>query len=198
MRLQKPMVAISAVGLLALAACGGSGGGSSSGTTNPGNTNVDSSAFDTSGPPPGAGQDPTAKGPAAPIPGAKTGGTLTVLKADTITTLDPTEAYYTDSTSILSGLVVRSLTQYKWNPDTKEMVLVPDLATDLGTPNKDFTKWTFTLRPGIKFEDGTPVTPEDVKFGILRSFDRSTFPGGATYSNDYFKGGDTYKGPYSS
>ena len=30
------------------------------------------------------------------------------------------------------------------------MVLIPDLATDLGTPNEDFTEWTFTLREGLK------------------------------------------------
>ena len=48
------------------------------------------------------------------------------------TTIDPSEIYYTDTSSIMSGLVTRSLTQYKYDPDTKQMVLVPDLATDLG------------------------------------------------------------------
>src|SRR3954451_13750050 len=164
MRLKKPIVAISAVGLLALAACGGSddngsgtpSGGNSSGTSPAQST--DTSQFQTD--PIVAGKCDTCKGPAADIEGAKTGGTLTVLKADTITTLDPTEAYYTDSASILSGLVVRSLTQYKRDADKKEMILVPDLATNLGRPNADFTKWTYTLRDGIKYEDGSPVTPE--------------------------------------
>ncbi len=27
--------------------------------------------------------------------------------------------------------------------------------------------------------------------------DRDTFPGGAAYSNEYFKGGDKYSGPYT-
>ena len=44
----------------------------------------------------------------------------------------------------MTGLVTRSLTQYDYDPETRQMVLVPDLATDLGTPNDDFTEWKFT------------------------------------------------------
>jgi len=33
-------------------------------------------------------------------------------------------------------------------------------------PGKDATELTFTLKPGIKFHDGTTVTPEDVKFTV--------------------------------
>ena len=89
--------------------------------------------------------------------------------------------------------MTRSLTQYVY--DDGQMVLIPDLATDLGTPNDDYTEWTFTIRSGVKYENGTEVTPEDIAFGIDRSFDRTTFPEGATYSNDYFLNGDTYEGP---
>ena len=46
------------------------------------------------------------------------------------------------------------------------MVLVPDLATDLGTPNEDFTEWTFTIRDDATWEDGKPVTAEEVAWGI--------------------------------
>ena len=56
------------------------------------------------------------------------------------------------------------------------MVLIPDLATDLGRPNDDFTEWTFTIREGVKYENGEEVTPEDIAYGIKRSFDRETFP----------------------
>ena len=79
------------------------------------------------------------------------------------------------------------------------MVLVPDLATSLGTPNDDFTEWTFTIRDDVKWEDGKPVTPEEVAFGIKRSLDSETFPGGpgTEYSTSYFAGADDYKGPYT-
>ena len=46
---------------------------------------------------------------------AADGGTLTVMTAVAPTTLDPTQAYFTDSTAILSDLVTRSLTQYAYN-----------------------------------------------------------------------------------
>jgi hypothetical protein len=83
MRLKTPLVALSSVGLLALAACGGSG---SSGTP-------------TSNPPfrgghTGNGQNAAAKGPVT-ISGAKSGGIVTVLTLGGLsTTIDPSEAYY--------------------------------------------------------------------------------------------------------
>ncbi|MGH3504442.1 MAG: ABC transporter substrate-binding protein [Nocardioidaceae bacterium] len=187
MRLKKPVIAISTVALLALAACGGSG----SSTTDTRQTADISEAGAA-----GSGKDPGRQAPAKPIEGAKKGGTLHVLHNGGINTLDPSEAYYINTLSILQGLVVRSLTQWSYDPETKDMVLVPDLATDLGTPNKDFTEWTFTIRKGVKFENGQEVTPQDIKFGIERSLDRKTFPSGAGYSNDYFLNGDTYTGPY--
>ncbi|MDX6365936.1 MAG: peptide/nickel transport system substrate-binding protein, partial [Nocardioidaceae bacterium] len=137
--------------------------------------------------------------PAVDIPRATSGGTLTVLSSSQrVETLDPTEVVLTDGVSIESGLLVRSLTQYVYDRRTNRMVIAPDLATDLGTHNRDYTVWRFTLRRGVRFENGAPVTPEDVKFGIERSFDRSTFPSGAEYSNLYFLDGDSYRGPYSS
>lgn len=143
-----------------------------------------------------SGMDPTAKGPAAPIPGAKAGGTLTVLNTGGNQSLDPTDSYGLLNSSILNGMVARTLTQYQYNPKTGHETLVPDLATDLGRHNKDYTRWTFTLKKGIKFENGQTVTPQDIKFGIMRSFDRQSFPDGANYSNLYFLHGDTYTGPY--
>ncbi len=188
MRLNKPIVAVSTVALLALAACGGSGGG--------GGDPADQTEFKEGGSS-GQGQDPTrSEGPAPEIEGAQTGGTAKVISFAGLNTMDPTEAYYTNTASILQNLVVRSLTQYVRDEETGDMILIPDLATDLGTPNDDFTEWEFTIRDGIRYENGQEVTADDVAFGIKRSFDRATFPEGAAYSNDYFLNGDTYEGPY--
>jgi peptide/nickel transport system substrate-binding protein len=186
MRLKKPMIAVSTVALLALAACGG---GDGDGGGQPTDTFVEGGNA-------GAGKDPSRQAPAAEIEGAQTGGTVKVISYAGLNTMDPTEAYYVNTSSILSGLVTRSLTQYVWDEEANDMLLIPDLATDLGTPNENYTEWTFTLRDGITYENGDPVTPEDIKYGIERSFDRSTFPEGAAYSNDYFLDGDKYQGPY--
>jgi peptide/nickel transport system substrate-binding protein len=149
--------------------------------------------------------DPDREGPAPPIDGAVRGGTVSVLgaldprtAAYAFSSLDPTLAYAPQPLSVLQGLVTRSLTQYVFDPDQGAMVLVPDLATDLGTPNEDFTRWTYTIRDGVRFEDGTEVTAADVAFGIKRSFDRPTFEEVAPYSTDFFLHGDTYQGPYTS
>jgi peptide/nickel transport system substrate-binding protein len=45
---------------------------------------------------------------------------------------------------------------------------VPELALSW-TPNSDFTEWTFTLRRGVKFHDGTPFNATAVEW----SFDRA-------------------------
>jgi peptide/nickel transport system substrate-binding protein len=144
--------------------------------------------------------DSEAKGPAV-VRGALPGGVVTVLThAGLSTTLDPAEAYQRDTLSIESSLVTRSLTQYKYDPFTKEMLLVPDLATDLGHMNDDYTKWQFTVRSGVRFEDGEKVTAKSVAWGIRRCMDATTFPTGPcqSYANALFAGGRTYRGPYTA
>ncbi|MBS45851.1 MAG: hypothetical protein CMH83_22290 [Nocardioides sp.] len=190
MRLKKPIIAVAAVSAFALAACGGSSDGDSAGDEGGSSVDVNTSG-DT-----GRDQDPTREGPAS-IDGATEGGTVTVLSASGLNTMDPTEAYYQNTTSILTGLVTRTLTQYAYDEENNKMVLVPDMATDLGTPNDDFTEWTFTLKDGLTYEDGTPVEAEDFVWSAARSMDREAFPEGPGFSNEYFEGGDTYKGPYT-
>ncbi len=190
MRLKRSLAAVTVAGLMALAACGGGSddeGDGGSSTVDSDNTNAGTA---------GSGKDPKAEGPVE-IDGATEGGTVTVMSTTGTTTMDPTEAYVTAATSVLSGLMTRSLTQFKYVDG--DMVLVPDLATDLGTPNKDFTEWKFTIRDGIKWEDGSDVTMDDVVFGIERSFGafgEGTFPTGASYTKEYFLNGDTFRGPY--
>ena len=50
--------------------------------------------------------------------------------------------------------------------------LVPDLAERLGEPSDGGKTWTYTLRKGVKFEDGTPITSKDVKYAVERSIDK--------------------------
>ncbi|MDX6326827.1 MAG: peptide/nickel transport system substrate-binding protein [Nocardioidaceae bacterium] len=192
MRFKKPIVALSTAGLLALAACGG---GSSGGNSASNGNSVNKDTLGNTG----NGQDPTAKGPVT-ISGAQKGGMVTVLTTTGITTsIDPQDMYYTDTDALGTGLMFRSLTQYKYDPKSGQMILVPDLATDLGQHNADYTQWTFTIRSGVKWETGDPVTAQDVARGIIASMDAKAFPDGPGlyYSNPYFLGGDKYKGPYT-
>src|SRR4249919_2392377 len=96
MRFKSPLIAVSAVSMLALSACGGSGSSSDQGGSSQDNNNLGNT---------GNGTDPTAKGPVT-IAGAQKGGTVTVSTlAGLTTTLDPSEVYYTDSNAIMAGLV---------------------------------------------------------------------------------------------
>ena len=187
MRFKKPFIALTSASLLSLAACGGSGEGPTTGSENVDRENLANT---------GDATDPERQGPVE-IDGAKEGGTVDVLSVNGANTMDPSEAYYTNTSSILQGLVTRSLTQLVYDPESGQQVLVPDLATDLGTSNEDFTEWTFTIRDDVTYENGDPITPEDIRFGMLRSMDRAAFPEGPAFSNDYFEGGDTYEGPYT-
>jgi len=194
MRLTKPL-AVAAAGALALslAACGGGGGDNGNGPNGPQAKFTEAGAA-------GSAKDPSAKGPAQPIPNATSGGTVTVLLPSPDTgpsTLDPSPGWSVTGNAIQQDLVNRSLTEFRQDPKTGDMTLVPDLATDLGQHNADFTEWTFTLKDGIKYDNGKPVTAEDIKFGIERSFDTNLLVGpGSQYSAGYFLDGDKYKGPY--
>jgi peptide/nickel transport system substrate-binding protein len=191
MRRSKPLAIIAGAALLTLAACGG--GGDESPGEGP------SKSF--TGSKESIAKDPNRAAPAAEVDGAQSGGTITVyLPGDPgPNSLDPTEGWSVTGNSIQQALTSRSLTQYARDPKTGDMILVPDLATDLGTPNDDFTEWTFTIRPDVKWEDGTPITAEQVAWGITRSMDSTTFPGGpgTEYSQTYFKGAGEYQGPYT-
>ncbi|MBA2443951.1 MAG: hypothetical protein H0V49_01300 [Nocardioidaceae bacterium] len=196
MRLRQPIIAVSTVTLLSLAACGGSGAdpdpNAGDDTGAGGTTETTAGGGDT-------GEEKEERSGAAPdIEGAEPGGTMKVISINGLNSMDPSESYYVNTASILSGLVTRSLTQYVYNPDTKQMTLIPDLATKIPVGNEDLTEWTMELREGVKWENGDPVTPEELAYGIKRSFDRESFPEGAAYSNDYFLDGDKYKGPYKS
>ena len=46
-------------------------------------------------------------------------------------------------------------------------VTSPELATDW-SGNSDATEWTFNLRKGVKFHDGSDFDAEDVKYSLMR------------------------------
>jgi peptide/nickel transport system substrate-binding protein len=146
-------------------------------------------------------------GPAAPVTGATTGGTLTILEPTDFDHMDPARSYV-NVQQVIGTLITRSLTTYQETVDSSgkvTMKIVGDMATGPGTDvNKDCKTWKYTLKDGLKFEDGTPVTSKDVAYGIARSFssDLSEGPhyiqnwlaGTGTTSADYNK---NYNGPYN-
>ncbi|MFJ9926087.1 ABC transporter substrate-binding protein [Streptomyces misionensis] len=109
-------------------------------------------------------------GPAAPVPGAKPGGSMEVLQRDSYAHLDPGQIYVNDEMTV-SQLIHRGLTGYKaTSDDGKQHEVVGDLATDSGTTTDGGKTWKYTLKDGIKFEDGTPITSKDVRQTFERLF----------------------------
>jgi peptide/nickel transport system substrate-binding protein len=162
------VVALGAVAALVLAACGG-GSSSSSGSSSEVN--------------------------GVHNPSDVTGGTLRYANSGDWDSLDPADTYYAYSWNF-ARLYGRSLVMFKSAPGAQGTTLVPDLAQTLGVPSDNAKTWTYKLRPGVKFEDGTPVTSRDVKYAVERSLDKTTFPNGPTYFNDFLDL-QGYTSPYS-
>ncbi|MGI5530282.1 ABC transporter substrate-binding protein [Streptomyces syringium] len=125
---------------------------------------------------------------------AKQGGTLTVLNRQPQKQFDPARLYTSGGGNIPS-LVYRTLTTRNREDGAKGTEVVPDLATDTGTPSDDAKTWTYKLKDGLKYEDGSPITAADIKYGVERSF-AAELSGSAPYLRDWLIGGDTYQGPY--
>ena len=122
------------------------------------------------------------------------GGTLTVLNSNPQSDFDPARLYTSGGGNVPS-LVFRTLTTRNRENGAAGAQVVPDLATDTGRPSKNATVWTYTLKKGLTFEDGTPITSADIKYGIERSF-AAELSGGAPYLRDWLIGGADYQGPY--
>lgn len=116
------------------------------------------------------GDAAASKGPAAEVPGAKPGGTISVLARDSYAHLDPAQVYVQDEMAV-SQLLHRGLTGYKaTSNDGSEHEVVGDLATDSGTTTDGGKTWKYTLKDGIKFEDGSAITSADVRHTFERQF----------------------------
>ena len=167
---KRPAVAAAAAGTalaLALAACGGEktspGGGGGGGAATPEYNAGIGKVFNPS----------TAKG-----------GTLRVANSGDWDSLDPADGYYGYGWDFIR-LYGRSLVMFAPAPGAEGLKLIPDLAESLGEPSDNAKTWTYKIRTGIKFEDGTPITAKDVKYGVERSLDKKTFPNGPTYYDDF-------------
>jgi peptide/nickel transport system substrate-binding protein len=177
-----------AVAALVLSACGGSAA--------------------TSAPPP-ASQAPgatTLPSTAAATATPKSGGTVYLLtQADQFDQIDPQRAYTGEDLAFFSATIYRSLEAYTYSADNPTASkLTPDLATDTGTATDGAKTWSFTLRDGVTFQDGSPITCADIAYGASRTFATDVINQGPTYAIAYLdipqdaKGNSQYPGPYKA
>lgn len=62
--------------------------------------------------------------------------------------------------------VYDSLVEWDLSSADKPSVLIPGLATEWSVDPSDTTKWTFKLRDGVTFHDGSPFTAETVVWNL--------------------------------
>jgi peptide/nickel transport system substrate-binding protein len=141
----------------------------------------------------------------SPSPAGRTGGTIYLLtQAEQLNHIDPQRMYTGEDVAFLGATIYRSLETYDLSPDPVEgSTLVPDLATDLGTASDGGRTWSFTLRDGVTFQTGDPITCEDVRYGVSRTFANNVISEGPTYAVQYLdvppaNDADTEKGYLSS
>lgn len=126
----------------------------------------------------------------------KKGGTLRLADSDDFDSPDPGNTYYA-WTQNFGRLYGRALTTFKPAAGKESLELIPDLAESLGTPSDGGKTWTYKIRKGVKFEDGTPVTSKDVKYAVERSNYSDELQSGPKYFKAYLVDNKpAYKGPY--
>ncbi|MFD9462360.1 ABC transporter substrate-binding protein [Streptomyces sp. NPDC060027] len=176
---RKQAVAAAAVvaALLSTAACGGGddneGGGSKNGA--PG--------FD------------AANNKVAQASLAKKGGTLKFAGVQDADSWDTTRGYYGFAWNFMR-YYSRTLVTGNAEPGAAGAKLTPDLATSTGKVTDDGKTYTYTLRDGVTWEDGKPITSKDIKYGIERQWAQDVLSGGPVYLKDILDPKGEYKGPY--
>jgi peptide/nickel transport system substrate-binding protein len=106
------------------------------------------------------------------------GGTLTEV-SKYLPGPDPAQAYgvgMPELATVYDGLVA-----FRKTDGAPGGTLVPDLAVTLPRPAGGGTAYTFTLRRGIRYSDGTPVRASDFRRGIQRELSFGAVP-------DYYQG----------
>ncbi|MGW1438399.1 ABC transporter substrate-binding protein [Streptomyces griseus] len=124
----------------------------------------------------------------------KRGGTLTVLSNQDFAHLDPARNWVMPTMDFGTRLIYRTLTTFRAEPGKTGSEIVPDLATDLGRSSDGGRTWTFTLKPGLVYEDGTPIRARDIKYNVERSF-APDLAGGPDYAQRYLADTEGYAGP---
>ena len=143
---------------------------------------------------PSANAAKTYNGPVT-VKGAVRGGTITDIGQGDFEHIDPARVYV-GGTLDLYRLFIRTLTQFK--TVNGKITTVPDLASEMPTTKDGGVTWVYKLRQGLKYEDGSPITCEDIKYGVARSYELTILDGGPTYPRDFIENKNGYEGPYTS
>ncbi|MEV4036736.1 ABC transporter substrate-binding protein [Streptomyces umbrinus] len=125
----------------------------------------------------------------------KKGGELKFAGAQDADSWDTTRGYYGFAWNFMR-YYSRTLVTGKAEPGAKGAEVTPDLATSTAKISDDGKTYTYTLRDGVTWEDGKPITSKDVKYGIERVWAQDVLSGGPVYLKDVLDPKGEYPGPY--
>ncbi|MEV0584792.1 ABC transporter substrate-binding protein [Nonomuraea sp. NPDC050310] len=199
MTVNRRALAVLAAGALVLTGCakGGAGGSAPGQASQSPSVAMPTQAGESKQAKVKAGTPQDSQGPAIEVPGSKKGGTVRVIASSDFSHLDPGQIYVSNNAQA-SELINRGLMGYK-QLRNGDVLVVGDLSADTGTTTDGGKTWTFKLKDGVKWEDGEPVTSEDVKWSFERLYD-PIINQGPTYVQQWLVDGDyrkTYPGAYS-
>ncbi|WP_325568076.1 ABC transporter substrate-binding protein [Actinospica sp.] len=161
---------VAAVGLT-LAACGNSSGGSSS-----------------------AGAGYNAALTSVVNASSSTTGNVVLEDASALQSADPNATYDATDWNV-SRLWARTMLAFDEQPGKASNSITEDLSTGLGKSSNNNQTWTYTVRDGVKFSNGDPVTALDVAYSISRSGGwGSIITGGPSYFKEYINNTNTKAG----
>ncbi|MFC9326438.1 ABC transporter substrate-binding protein [Kitasatospora sp. NPDC057015] len=126
----------------------------------------------------------------------KTGGTLNLWTSTDADSFDPARGYYAWVWN-MQRFYARTLLSFDGKPGKAGLELVPDLAAEKPVVSADGKTYTFKLKQGLKYEDGSAITSKDIKYGIERVFAQDVISGGPTYLINSLDQGQDYTGPYT-
>jgi peptide/nickel transport system substrate-binding protein len=162
-----------------LAACGSDGNGTTDTTAAPGTDApaVTEGSTDTVAADPATTEAATTEAPAAAAGDIKEGGTLRVATQRPGGPIDPVAMDNLGSYTIAT-------TAFEYLCGKGEGAAIAPMLAESWSPNDDGSEWTFKLRSGVKWHDGTPLTSADVVATIERllvgNLKAYVGPGGAT------------------
>ena len=97
---------------------------------------------------------------------------ISIVGAAAFDHIDPALAYHTNSWGLLNT-VCATLMAYPDKPPPEGYRLVPEVAKAYPRVSRDGKTWTFTLRSGFRFSDGSPVRAN----AFARAINRTLAPG---------------------
>jgi peptide/nickel transport system substrate-binding protein len=111
----------------------------------------------------GGGSDTTSGGGG----GGQKGGTLNGTYASFPDYMDPALSYTAEGWTAMADVYISLLT-YKHANGEEGSEVIPGLAKELPKISNGGKTYTLTLRPGLKYSDGTPVKASDFPFAVER------------------------------